>query len=463
MTKLWGGRFEGGQDPVFESFHRSLAFDRRLWREDVRGSIAWANALLDADVLPDIEAKQLVAGLMRIEAELSKDESRLSTSTAEDIHSFVESRLVEILGDLGKKLHTGRSRNDQVATDLRLWLKRAVLALDESFRGLMSALADLAERHASLPFPGYTHLQRAQPITVGHHALAYVEMLARDRDRLADAASRMDVCPLGCGALAGTGFPVDREKLASALGFREPARNSLDAVADRDFAAEIAFTCALALTHLSRFAEDWIFFSTSEAGFLELGDEVATGSSQMPQKKNPDALELIRGKCGRVLGRLAGLLATLKSLPLAYDKDLQEDKEAIFECVDTTRACLEVAAIAVKTARFREDRCREAAASGYMNATDLADILVQTGETFREAHERTGRAVRAAIDLGVELEQLPESVRRDLLPELEEVDLAQELSLETVLAQRSATGGTAPKRVLAEARAWKEKLDAKSR
>ena len=463
MTKLWGGRFAGAQDPVFESFHRSLPFDRRLWREDVRGSVAWARALVSAKVLDAAEVEAIVAALAKLEGELSKDERALADSPAEDVHAFVEGRLGDLVGDLAKKLHTGRSRNDQVATDLRLWLRGAGADLDRSIAALQAALADLAERHASLPIPGYTHLQRAQPITVGHHALAYVEMLARDRGRLADAASRMDVCPLGCGALAGTGFPVDREKLASALGFREPARNSLDAVADRDFAAEIAFACALALTHLSRFAEDWIFFSTSEAGFLELGDEVATGSSQMPQKKNPDALELIRGKCGRVLGRLAGLLATLKSLPLAYDKNLQEDKEAIFECVDTTRACLEVAAIAVKTARFREDRCREAAASGYMNATDLADILVQTGETFREAHERTGRAVRAAIELGVELEQLPEGVRRDLLPELEEVDLAQELSLETVLAQRSAIGGTAPKRVLAEARAWKEKLDAKSR
>jgi argininosuccinate lyase len=344
-----------------------------------------------------------------------------------------------------------------------------VEALDESLRGLASALADLAETHAALPIPGYTHLQRAQPITVGHHALAYVEMLARDRARLADAAARMDVSPLGCGALAGTAYPVDRAKLAAALGFREAARNSLDAVADRDFACEIAFACALATTHLSRFAEDWIFFATREAGFLELGDEVATGSSLMPQKKNPDGLELIRGKCGRVLGRLTGLLATLKSLPLAYDKDLQEDKEAIFECVDTARACLDVAAIAVRTARFREERCREAASTGYLNATDLADLLVKAGVPFRDAHERAGRAVRAAIELGVELEELSASARKELIPELAKLDLAKELSVEAVLARRSALGGTAPKRVLAEARAWKKKLaeskkvDAKSK
>ncbi len=463
MTKLWGGRFAGGQDPVFESFHRSLAFDRRLWREDVRGSVAWANALADAGVLSAAEAKKIVAALARIESELAKDDSSIAASPAEDVHSFVEARLGELVGDLAKKLHTGRSRNDQVATDLRLWLKTAVETLDESMRGLASALTDIAERHAGLPIPGYTHLQRAQPITVGHHALAYVEMLARDRTRLSDAAARMDVCPLGSGALAGTAYPIDRAKLADALGFRETARNSLDAVADRDFACEIAFACALAMTHLSRFAEDWIFFATREAAFLELGDEVATGSSLMPQKKNPDGLELIRGKCGRVLGRLTGLLATLKSLPLAYDKDLQEDKEAIFECVDTARACLDVAAIAVRTAHFHEERCREAASTGYLNATDLADLLVKAGVPFRDAHERAGRSVRAAIGLGVELEDLSASARKELLPELAKIDLAKELSVEAVLARRSALGGTAPKRVLAEARAWKKKLDAKSR
>ena len=463
MTKLWGGRFAGGQDPVFESFHRSLSFDCRLWREDLRGSAAWAAALAGAGVLTGAEAKKIAAALAQIEAELSKDESPLAASPAEDVHSFVEARLGELAGDLAKKLHTGRSRNDQVATDLRLWLKGAVAGLDESLRGLMTALAELAERHAALPIPGYTHLQRAQPITVGHHALAYVEMLSRDRGRLADAAARMDVCPLGCGALAGTAYKVDRAQLASALGFREPAKNSLDAVADRDFAGEIAFACALATTHLSRFAEDWIFFASREAGFLELGDEVATGSSLMPQKKNPDALELVRGKCGRVLGRLAGLLATMKSLPLAYDKDLQEDKEAVFECVDTARACLDVTAIAVKTARFCEVRCREAASTGHLNATDLADLLVKSGVPFRDAHERTGKAVRSAIELGVELEALPAGARKELLPELAAIDLRKELSVEAVLSRRNAIGGTAPERVLAEARAWKKELAAKTR
>jgi len=463
MSKLWGGRFEGGQDPAFEAFHRSLPFDRRLWREDLRGSAAWARALVRAGVLTQAEAKKLVEAIARVETELEADPSPLSTSDAEDIHAFVEQRLGELAGDLARRLHTGRSRNDQVATDLRLWLRGAAQDLDAALAGLMRELAALAERHAALPMPGYTHLQRAQPITAGHHALAYVEMLARDRARLADAAARAEVSPLGSGALAGTAFPIDRETLAQDLGFREAAKNSLDAVADRDFAAEAAFVCTLVLVHLSRLAEDWIFMASAEADLLELGDEVATGSSLMPQKKNPDALELVRGKCGRVLGRLTGLLATLKGLPLAYDKDLQEDKEALFECLDTTRACLTVMAVAVHTAQYREERCRAAAASGYQNATDLADLLVKAGVPFRDAHERAGRAVRAAMALGVELEALPSAKRRELLPELAKLDLVKELSVEACLARRSALGGTAPGRVLAEAKAWRKRLGEQTR
>jgi len=458
MTKLWGGRFANAQDPVFESFHRSLPFDRRLWREDIRGSAAWAIALARAGVLDGTEVETITASLAKLERALEKDDGALVDSPAEDVHAFVETALGELAGDLAKKLHTGRSRNDQVATDLRLWLKGACAELDRAVVGLQSAFVDLADAHASLPIPGYTHLQRAQPITVGHHALAYVEMLDRDRGRLADALARMDECPLGSGALAGTAYPIDREELAKSLGFRAATRNSLDAVGDRDFVCEIAFECALLLTHLSRFAEDWIFFASREAGFLELGDEVATGSSLMPQKKNPDALELVRGKCGRVLGRLSGLLATMKGLPLAYDKDLQEDKEAIFECVDTARICVDVAAIAVRTAKFHAERCREAAAEGYLNATDLADLLVAAGVPFRDAHERAGKAVRAAIELGVELEALPANERKTLLPELATLDLARELSVEEVLARRNAIGGTSPKRVLEEIRARKKRL-----
>jgi argininosuccinate lyase len=458
VTKLWGGRFVGALDPAFESFNRSLRFDARLWRDDIRGSIAWAKAIEAAGVLTATERAKIVGALETIDAELERDPSSLATSSAEDIHSFVEQRLGDLTGDLAKKLHTGRSRNDQVATDLKLWMKGAIGELEEDLRELVRALVDLAEPNAAVPIPGYTHLQRAQPVTVGHHLLAYIEMLARDRSRLIDALARLDTCPLGSGALAGTAFAIDREALARELGFAAPTHNSLDAVGDRDHACELAFACAMILVHLSRFAEDWIFFATHEAGFLELGDSVATGSSLMPQKKNPDGLELVRGKSGRVLGALQSLLVVLKGLPLAYDKDLQEDKEALFECVDTARACLSTAAIVVRNARFRVERCRAEASRGFLDATDLADLLVQAGVPFRKAHERVGNAVRSAMELGVELAALPANVKIELLPELAKIDLARELSLDAVLSRRSSIGGTAPSCVASEIRAWKESL-----
>jgi argininosuccinate lyase len=458
VTKLWGGRFAGALDPAFDSFNRSLAFDARLWRDDVRGSIAWAKAIEAAGILSAPERAKIVAALETIDAELERDPSSLATSSAEDIHSFVEQRLADLTGDLSKKLHTGRSRNDQVATDLKLWTKGAIGELEEELRALIRALIDLAEPNAAVPMPGYTHLQRAQPITVGHHLLAIVEMLGRDRSRLIDALARLDTCPLGSGALAGTAFAIDREMLARDLGFAAPSRNSIDAVSDRDHACELAFACSMILVHLSRFAEDWIFFATHEAGFLELGDSVATGSSLMPQKKNPDGLELVRGKSGRVFGALQSLLVVLKGLPLAYDKDLQEDKEALFEAVDTTRACLSTAALVAKNARFKAERCRSEASRGYLDATDLADLLVKAGVPFRKAHERVGAAVQRAMELGVELGALPANVRRELLPELAQIDLERELSVDIVLSRRSAIGGTAPKCVTSEIQAWKVKL-----
>jgi argininosuccinate lyase len=458
VTKLWGGRFDGALDPAFESFNKSLRFDARLWREDVRGSIAWAKAIESAGILTSDERAKIVSALESIDAELERDPSSLATSSAEDIHSFVEQRLSDLTGDLAKKLHTGRSRNDQVATDLKLWMKGAVGELEEELRASMRAMLDLAEPNAALPMPGYTHLQRAQPITVGHHLVAYVEMLARDRSRLIDALARLDTCPLGSGALAGTAFEIDREKLARELGFAAPTRNSIDAVSDRDHACELAFACSMIALHLSRFAEDWIFFATHEAGWLELGDAVATGSSLMPQKKNPDALELVRGKSGRVIGALSTLLVMLKGLPLAYDKDLQEDKEALFECVDTTCACLAMSALVVRNARFRAEKCRAESSRGYLDATDLADLLVKAGVPFRKAHERVGAAVRSAIELGVELGRLPANVRQELLPELAKLDLSRELAVDAVLARRNAIGGTAPARVTSEIQIWKEKL-----
>ncbi len=456
-AKLWGGRFEGALDAHFEAFHSSLPIDRRMWREDVAGSIAWARALARAGVLRPTEARELVRGLEQIGRELESDASVLERSQAEDIHSWVEVRLGELVGELARKLHTGRSRNDQVATDLKLHLKGAAHALVREMHALQQALLEQAERGAEHAMPGYTHLQRAQPIPIAHHALAYIEMLARDRTRIADALERLDTCPLGSGALAGTAYPIDRAELARELGFRAPTRNSLDAVSDRDHACELAFAASMFMVHLSRFAEDWIFFCTQEAGFLTLSDAVTTGSSLMPQKKNPDALELVRGKCGRVLGDLQALLVGLKGLPLAYNKDLQEDKEALFDALDTARACARVVATAVRGARWNTQRCAAESARGYLNATDLADLLVQRGLPFRSAHERAGQAVRAAIELGVELEALPAAERARLLPELEPRDL-RELELRAVLAHRAAIGGTAPKAIAAQLRHWRAQL-----
>ncbi|MEZ5964979.1 MAG: argininosuccinate lyase [Planctomycetota bacterium] len=455
--KLWGGRFAGAVDPAFDAFNRSLPFDQRLWVQDVVGSIGWARALARAGVLTADECERMVGALGELRRDLERDPSALHTSTAEDVHSFVESELQRRVGALARKLHSGRSRNDQVATDLRLWCKGALADLGAGVRDAIAALVELASAHADVALPGYTHLQRAQPITAGHHALAYVEMLARDAGRLRDARRRLDVSPLGCGALAGTAFPIDRADLAADLGFAAAAHNSLDAVSDRDFAAEIAFACSLLMAHLSRLAEDWIFFCSHEAGFLTLTDAVASGSSLMPQKKNPDALELMRGKTGRVYGTLHTLLVALKGIPLAYDKDLQEDKEALFAAVDQTGACLAMAALVARNASYDRERCAAAAAAGYMNATDLADLLVRAGVPFRDAHERAGRVVRAALERQVEIEGLPAAVVRELLPELD-VDLAHELSVASVLARRSTLGGTAPERVRAEVARWRSIL-----
>ncbi len=461
MKNLWGGRFDGEPSPKFVAFNQSLPVDRRLWRADITGSLAWCKALAQTGVLDEREAREIATGLRAIAVEIESDPLSLERSAAEDVHTFVESRLTAIVGDAARKLHTGRSRNDQVATDLKLHLKSRAADLDARLVDLVRALVELAEPNAALPMPGYTHMQRAQPITVGHHLLAYVEMFARDRRRLTDAAAGFDSSPLGSGALAGTAFPIDRKALAQDLGFASATANSLDAVSDRDHACELAFVCSLAMVHLSRFAEDWIFFASHEARFLELSDAVATGSSLMPQKKNPDGLELVRGKTGRVLGDLQALLVTLKGLPLAYDKDLQEDKPALFDALDTTEACLEIAALVVRNARFDADRCRNEANRGFANATDLADLLVRRGIPFRDAHERAGRVVRAALDAGVELDALPDSVRERLLPELSSLGAkswANELSVEAVLARRSSLGGTAPDQVKSQVEAWKERL-----
>ena len=456
--KLWGGRFAGTTDPAFAAFNRSLGFDWRLLLADLDGSAAWAKALERAKILSSVERERIVRALTRLAESAMADPSDAMHAEDEDVHSFVERKLTEQVGELAKKLHTGRSRNDQVATDLRLWLQEATQELGHTIFELMSALVTLADEYAADPMPGYTHSQRAQPITIGHHALAFVEMLARDLERLDDARGRLALSPLGSGALAGTAYPIDRARLAKDLGFAGgPTRNSLDAVAARDHVAEIAFICAQTLVHLSRLCEDWIFFASHEARFLELSDAIATGSSLMPQKKNPDALELIRGKTARVIGQLQTLLVLQKGLPLAYDKDLQEDKEAIFDALTTTTECCEVLATVVRNVRFDRARCRQEAGRGYLNATDLADLLVRQGVPFRTAHERVGAAVRRAIELGVELEQLPSVDREALLPELAG-DLTELLSVDAVLARRDVIGGTAQGRVREQVNAWKKTL-----
>ncbi len=440
--QLWGGRFRGEADPSFASFNSSLGFDRRLIEADVRGSVAHCNGLEAAGVLTPDEAERIREGLRTI-LDRTADEEFLGTSDSEDVHSFVEERLVELIGDTGRKLHTGRSRNDQVATDLRLWLRDTIDLLSEDLRGTKTALLDLADQHRDAILPGYTHLQRAQPILFAHWCLAYFEMLRRDRERLREVRKRVNILPLGSGALAGSSFTIDRDAVARELGFEGVSQNSLDAVADRDFCVEAASACSLIMLHLSRLAEEVILYSTTEFGFFQLSDAVATGSSLMPQKKNPDSMELVRGKAGRVFGHLVSLLTMMKGLPLAYNKDMQEDKEAIFDVCDTTRACLEMTRLVLRNVTVNEQRMKEAAAKGMMNATELADYLVRKGMPFREAHETVGRIVVKAIERGVELQELPLDELRKFSPMIDE-DVIIALSLEQTLGTKSLIGGTAP-------------------
>ncbi len=443
---LWGGRFTGEADRGFVDFNRSFGFDRRLFTADVRASVAHCSSLARAGVLTGEEATKINGGLQTILERGSADAGYFDNLEFEDVHSFVESRLVELIGDAGRKLHTGRSRNDQVATDLRLWLREAVDDLVQRVGAAQEALLDLADSHLGAVLPGYTHLQRAQPILFAHWCLAYFEMLSRDRERLADCRKRVNALPLGSAALAGTSYPIDRESVARELGFDSVSRNSIDAVSDRDFCVEFVGACSLIMVHLSRLAEDVILYSTTEFGFFELSDAVATGSSLMPQKKNPDSMELVRGKAGRVFGHGTSLLAMLKGLPLAYNKDMQEDKEAVFDSFDTVSACLGVTATVLRNLSINEERTRDAASTGYMNATELADYLVRKGMPFREAHETVGRIVVHAIARGLELHELSIEEMRSLSASIED-DVLASLSLERTLGTKGQTGGTSPARI----------------
>ena len=453
---LWGGRFTGVTDPGFADFNRSFGFDQRLFDADVRASIAHCDGLQGAGVLAPAEANQIKNALNQI-LEQSRNADYFDQVKAEDVHSFVEARLFEMIGNTGGKLHSGRSRNDQVATDLRLWLREEIDRIGASVKGVQTALLDFADANCDAVLPGYTHLQRAQPVLMAHWCLAYFEMFARDRERLAETRKRVNVMPLGSAALAGTSFAIDRDEVARALGFASVSQNSLDAVSDRDFGIEFISAASLIMMHLSRLAEDIILYATTEFGFFELSDAVATGSSLMPQKKNPDSMELVRGKAGRIFGHLIGLLAVMKGLPLAYNKDMQEDKEALFDTVDTTRACLEVTAMVLRNIRVNEEKTRAAAARGFLNATELADYLVRKGLPFREAHETVGRIVTHAINHGFELEDLSLD-ELNLFSPLIEQDVFESLSLDRTLATKSQIGGTAPERVAAELKHARKRL-----
>ncbi|WP_368911335.1 argininosuccinate lyase [Proteus vulgaris] len=443
---LWGGRFSQEADQRFKQFNDSLRFDFRLAQQDIFGSVAWSKALVTVGVLSQDEQAQLEQALNELSEEVIANPQSILQSDAEDIHSWVESKLIAKVGDLGKKLHTGRSRNDQVATDLKLWCKEEVIHLRQAIVELQKTLVITAEQNQNAVMPGYTHLQRAQPVTFAHWCLAYNEMLARDESRLADALKRIDVSPLGSGALAGTAYDIDREQLAEWLGFASATNNSLDSVSDRDHVLELLSSAAIGMVHLSRFAEDLIFFNSGEAGFIELSDKVTSGSSLMPQKKNPDALELIRGKCGRVQGALTGMMMTLKGLPLAYNKDMQEDKEGLFDAIDTWSDCLHMATLVLDGIQIRRPRCEEAAKQGYANATELADYLVAKGVPFREAHHIVGEVVVCAIEQGKAIEELPLSELQMFNSKIM-IDVYDILSLQSCLDKRLAKGGVSQKQV----------------
>jgi argininosuccinate lyase len=438
---LWGGRFQGGSSDMFKQVNDSLPFDYVMAAEDMWGSIVWSRALCKAGVLTADEQSQLEACLTKLKQQAEAGELDFSASPEEDIHSFVEAALTEELGDIGRKLHTGRSRNDQVATDFRLWCRSHLASLKDDCTNVIRALLKVAARHEGAIIPGYTHLQRAQPVYFAHWCLAYVEMLKRDVSRIEDLQKRLNQCPLGSGALAGTTFPVDRHEIASELGFDSPCLNSLDAVSDRDFVLELLFNASTSMMHLSRMAEDLIFYNSGEAGFLQLGDSVTSGSSLMPQKKNPDALELMRGKCGRVFGNLQGLLVTMKGLPLAYNKDMQEDKEGAIDSVNQWHICLCIAVEVLNSLSLNEERCRLAAQQGYANATELADYLVDKGIPFRTAHDIAGQAVVKAISQNKALEALSIDDLKAIHAEIDD-DVYPVLELEAVLNKRNILGGT---------------------
>ena len=443
--KLWGGRFSEPTDAFVEAFTASVQFDQRMYRQDIAGSRAHARMLNKVGVLSDADMQSILAGLDQVEQEIERGDFEWSVAR-EDVHMNIEARLTEIVGDAGKRLHTGRSRNDQVATDIRLYLREQIDFAIGEIRRLQQGMLQLAEQHADTIMPGFTHLQVAQPVTFGHHLLAWFEMMQRDASRLHDCAQRLNVLPLGAAALAGTSYPLDRHYTAEQLGFDDVCRNSLDAVSDRDFAIEFCAVAALLLTHLSRFSEELVIWSSAQFAFIDLPDRFCTGSSIMPQKKNPDVPELVRGKTGRVNGHLISLLTLMKSQPLAYNKDNQEDKEPLFDSVDTVLGCLRAFADMVPAIQVNRENMYQAAKQGFSTATDLADYLVRKGLPFRDAHEVVGKAVALGVSSGRDLSEMSLQELQQFSAIIEQ-DVFEVLTLEGSVAARNHIGGTAPDQV----------------
>ncbi len=457
-SKIWGGRFQSATDAVLEAINVSIDFDKRLGPQDVRGSLAHVAMLGKQGIVSRGDVAKIAEGLTKIAGEIARDELPFSRAL-EDIHMNVESRLAELIGAAAGRLHTARSRNDQVATDFRLYIRDEIDALDAQLADLQRALAERAMQEADSVMPGFTHLQSAQPVTLGHHLLAYVEMIGRDRGRLRDARARLNECPLGAAALAGTSFPIDRHMTAQALGFDRPTANSLDSVSDRDFVLETLSAAAICATHLSRFAEEIVLWTTSQFSFIALSDKFTTGSSIMPQKRNPDAAELVRGKSGRIIGALQALLIVMKGLPLAYSKDMQEDKEGAFDSLDSLSLCIAAMAGMVRDMKFNRERMKAAAGAGFSTATDLADWLVRKlNLPFREAHHVTGRVVALAEGKGVGLEELSLADLQSVEPRIS-ADVFAVLGVEKSVESRVSYGGTAPENVRRQAQSWLERLE----
>lgn len=459
MAQLWGGRFTKKTDQMVYDFNASISFDKRLYRQDIEGSMAHVRMLAKQQILTDQERDQILEGLTGILADVESGALQI-TSEYEDIHSFVEANLIDRIGDVGKKLHTGRSRNDQVALDMRLYVRGEVQHTDHLLRELLKVLQRIMEENIDTFMPGFTHLQKAQPVTLAHHVGAYFEMFRRDRSRLKDIYERMNYCPLGAGALAGTTYPLDREYTAQLLGFAGPTRNSMDSVSDRDYVIEYLSALATVMMHLSRFSEEIIIWNSNEYRFVELDDAYSTGSSIMPQKKNPDIAELVRGKTGRVYGALMGFLTTMKGLPLAYNKDMQEDKEGVFDAIDTTEMCLTLFTGMVDTITFNKEVMEASAKNGFTNATDVADYLVNHGIPFRDAHGISGRLVLKCIAENKALDDLTLEEYRQECPAFE-ADIYEAISMNTCVERRltlGAPGEAVMRQVIDENRAYLDKV-----